>query len=179
MNKLLGGLLVVSLLSSPMTKIDFIAYELLKAGHTIIKRAEDYTEERQVAREDVDSALASINNNSRCLNALLSEKTYALEKVKTVMDSKIRSNQAMTEKQMEEFKAFNDSLAKENETLKSRLKNIKSNDAINDAMNELLDDRTDYNLVYNWLSVIYENQCEAICSLNSMILSCEGLLEVL
>lgn len=171
MNKIVGGLLVVTLLSNPsIRKFDFLAYTVFKAETVIIAgiKKEQEDSSRELTPSDVDDILEDIEKNSRNINVLLKAKYNIIGKIQSMMNLKAYTKTVMNDYQINTFQEFNSYYEAESKNLCRTLKVIED-EKIENAKKEILKIDSDYNAVYSELKTINDYQYDAIYNLNNLI----------
>lgn len=181
MDILIGGLLMFSLISSPITKIDCIAYELYKTQNQIISAIKKYQEnaDKSLTTEDIDTILYSIDTNSKNVVQLLKQKNEISNKIKATMDLLVYSKKPLTENQMNKFKEYSDFCIKEEVLLKKNLGNIKEDKYIKNLTKKILINDGDYTNIYDELTNISNCQYNAMYALNNIIEKANQTLQIL
>lgn len=180
MDILIGGLLMFSLISSPITKIDCIAYELYKTQNQIISVIKKYqeNEDKSLTADDIDTILYSIDTNSKNVVQLLKEKNELSNKINTTMDLLAYSRQPLTESQMNGFKEYSEFCLKEEKLLQKNLAAIKDKH-IKDLTQKILINDGNYENIYDQLINISNCQYDAMYSLNNIIEKSNQTLQIL
>jgi hypothetical protein len=180
MNKIIGGLLVVSLLSRPaIFNVEYLAYQVLKAQSQIIcvikKSDEDETEDVK----DINKILTDIDENSRCITSLLKEKRKLVDKIQTRMDLLAYTKTTLNEFQIISFAEFSAIYKNENMALHNTMTKIEDNKEITKVKKEFMKKESDTNFIYNQLKEIMNYQLEAMQTLRSIVLSATNTLAIL
>ncbi len=182
MYNIIGGLLVVTLLSRPAAfKLNLMAYEVTKperkiiatlikkeTGKEKIKYRVNSNGETDVNKK-MDDVITSIDDNNRALTKLLKEKNSVVGKIQTVMDLKAHTKTRMTDAQINKFSGFTSYVGIEGGILQDRLKKIDDKKNLINTKNEILHTNTNYSLVFTELNEIVTYQRDAIASLNRLI----------
>lgn len=182
MDIIIGGLLMFTLASSPITKADHIAYGIYKAQNqmiSVIKKYQYNENAEEAETTKIDNLLSSIDDNSKNINRLLKEKNNLKGKIDTVMDLYSYSKTALTNEQMNRFKKYNDLFQKENSNLKENLNKLKDDKYIKNLSNQILKNNYDYSKIYNSLENINTYQKKAIINLNALINESKLTLQIL
>lgn len=178
---IIGGLLVVSLLSRPsVMNFALWAYDALNKDNKIIcvLKSDDDNFDPQTARE-IDGMLVSIEENTRDITGLLKEKNKVLGKLETTLDLKRYAKEFLDDNQMDQYARFMSYVDVEKQELRKSLQKIDDAKYLSDAKNELLHTDVDYEFVYNELQTINKYQNEAINTLNGMIAQGTDVLNLL
>jgi hypothetical protein len=171
MNKIVGGLLVVTLLSNPsIMKFDFLAYTIYKAETVIITGVKKEQEriEQAVTSSDVDGILSDIDKNTRSIRGLLKDKYNLISKIQSIMNLKAYTKTVMSDYQIDTFQKFNRYYEIESKNLTETLDNIE-NEKIATAKWELLKTDASFQTVYQELKLINDSQYDAIYNLSNII----------
>ena len=182
MRKIIGGLLVISLLSRPsLLKIDYIAYEIYKASGLIIKNIRSIQEktEKEVGLEDVDMAFESIDKNSKGISKLLKDLNNVMGKMNTVMQLKSMTKEVMSEEQVSAFQGFSQYYNEETGVLNETLSTISNKMELKNIKLEIASESTDCEEVYNQLKIISDHQYDAIININKIITAAEDTICVI
>lgn len=180
MDILIGGLLMVSLISSPITKIDYVAYELYKTQSQIISALKKYQEfEEEVSMDNVDSILYSIDDNSKKITNMLKEKNNLSKKIDTVMDLYVYAGKRLSNKQLKNYQSYNKFYLKESQILQNNLKFIKNEQNFKNLTNKILLNNENYSNIYKELIEIKNYQVKAIHNIDNLIKKSKQILNVL
>lgn len=169
MNFIIGGLLMFTLVSTPLTRIDYIAYEIYKKQNQIITAIKSYRDSKENTIEEIDELIGEIDKNAKTINHLLKEKNTLNNKLSTVMDLFMFSNKSLSEQQMDNFKTYSDFYREQGEIVKQNLSMVKNENYFKKLSREILINKENYSKIYEELTVIYNYQVKAIDSLNSII----------
>lgn len=183
MKKIIGGLLVLSLLTSPYMKVDIIAYEVYKSQNQIISYVKKYSSqedaEDEISPVKVEGLMNEIERNNRSINSLLKSNREVIASVHEAVAIKSRTNEKLTEEQMVVYKEFSDYYNKELNDLNRTLSQISDKDVMSKVKSEICSTETDYSGLYNELKGISDNQYNALFNLNGIRSKGEQTLAVL
>lgn len=178
MNKIIGGLLVATLMSnSPLARADFISYQILQAQTVIIAGIQKEREEREKELEvsDLNEMLDDIDKNSREINTLLKNKYDIISKIKSILNLKAHTKTNMNDYQISAFQEFNSCYCRESEIVNKTLDSIETKQ-IEKVKKELCKNNSNYASIYERLKTICDCQYDAIYNLNRIIdMGCKTL----
>ena len=179
MTNIIGGLLVVSLMSGPVTA-GCVAYEALKSQQPIVCAVKEKPGRKEKADYvRIDEMMGHIDEKNRSLKTLLKEKNKVLIKIQTVMDFRAYTKAPLNESQMNSFSAFTGAYAVQAGVLQEVLQKIDIQKDLNAAKKELLHNSCDYDVIFDDLKSLSDYQSDAIFLLNRLIESGEKTLQVL
>jgi len=169
MNKIIGGLLVATLLARPaLLKVDFIAYEIYKAQTQLLAvvRGMEEQELHIIVEKDIDEILTDIDQNKRQIHRLLKDKNNVYGQIQTVMQLKAVSRTSLSEEQIVVYKRYVECYTNERQLLADTLSEV--NERL-DITVDIAKHDIDYSFVYKKLKAVSDSQYDAICNLNSII----------
>lgn len=170
MKKVIGGLLVASLLSHPsLLRFDAIAYEILKSQQKIIYAIQKEKAPDESEIKKIEDSLAAIGDNSREITELMKDKKKTVAKIQTALDLKAYTRSSMNEEQIALFRTFHSNMNEEASILQEALQKIDNKKDLALAKKEILHTNADYELIYRELNEIAEHQRDVVFSLNNMI----------
>jgi hypothetical protein len=147
MKKIIGGLLLLSLLSRPsILRIDFIAYEFYRSNQVLIesiKRNESLLNTDK--EEEVDRLMEDIDTNKRYIERLNYEKNAIIQDMENLMYVKSKSKEAMSGAFILQFREFNELYTLERGDALEHIESIKKLD-LTDIQQEIL--HNDMNIDY-------------------------------
>lgn len=179
MKKIIGGLLVVSLLSGPAAvKVNLYAYELIKNQHQIIYVLKKNVDPRDKITKaaDVDEAMKALEQNTRTIKTLLKDKNRIVGKIQTALDLRAYAKSPLDESQVNAFADFTALYAEEGGQLQDALTYIDDNKDLMTAKKEILHNQTDYEVVLREINAISDSQSNAIDRLTNIIGAGEAVL---
>jgi hypothetical protein len=182
MNKIIGGLLVIALLSKPsVLKVDYLAYEIFKIQSNIIKviTKEFENKEKQDITRDINDLLIDNDDNTRTITSLIKEKNFTSGKIKTMMELKAMAKIPFEEKQITGFTAFTNQYSLLSKSISDNLKKIESKKDLRMVTSEILHNDSSLDIIFNELKEINEIQWETIQDLNSVVDCAERTLAIL
>ena len=172
MNKVIGGLLILTLLGRPaIIKVDYIAYEILKSNDIIINylRKNDILEIEIEKEEDKISLLMQeIDENKRQINTLIKEKKQIVASLENAMKTKAMSREMLSEEFILEFKAFNELYAEEKFSVQAEIDAIINTD-LNSIQKEILHNETDYQYIVAEFEQLANSQNSIISFLKNLV----------
>ena len=173
---IISGVVFMLVISNPLvSNIEVFAYEILKVNFVISERTDEdeaiddiENNDKEVDAMSVDNLISNLDSNTREINDLLKEKKTIVENVRNMMDLRVVTKAELSENQISQFQEFSSCYQKENQVIKTALRNISANDLI-DVKNEMLQTQSDFGFIYDKLSTINSYQFDAIYSLKSII----------
>ncbi len=176
MNKIIGGLVVATLLSNPsITKNDLIAYRVFQAQSVILAGIRKEQEEREPSMLDVDDMLEDIDKNSREINTLLQNKYDIFGKIKSILNLKAYTKTVMSDYQIDVYCKFNECYCTESENINKTLNEIEKKH-IESVKKEIFRNESNFTAIYKELKTINDCQYDAIFNLNKIIdMGCKTL----
>lgn len=180
MKKAIGGLLVVSLLTSPHPiDLNYMAYLALKNQNKVMYVQFINDEDTEAKPGDIDQAMAGMEENSRTITSLLKERSAALTKLEAKMDLLSHAGVTLNGEQMTNYAEFMSKYHEDAIEFNGLLKSMEGAKNLNIVQKEILNEDTDYNLVIDQLNRIIDTQHLAIDNLSRTVLEGETLLEML
>ena len=150
MNKVIGGLLILTLLSRPaIIRVDYIAYEVFKSNNILINylRKNDIHEIESEKEEDrIDILMTEIDYNKRAINTLMKEKKQIVADLEKAMKNKAIAREILSEEFILEFKEFNELYEREKSAIQADI-NAMANTDFNSIQKEILHTETDYEYI--------------------------------
>jgi len=172
MNKLLGGLLILTLMGRPaIIKVDYIAYEFLKSNDIIINylRKNDILEIRQEDEEEkIRFLMKEIDDNKRAINTLIKEKKQIVENLEGTMKNKAAARDTLSEEFILEFREFNQLCTEKSDCIHEDIDALINMD-FNDIQKEMLHSETDYAYIIAEFEQLSENQENIISFLRRVV----------
>jgi len=171
MNKLIGGLLILSLLGRPaLLRVDYIAYEFYKSNSVIISflKKDNVVIEEDDEEEKIDELMKVIDDNKRYISDLVSQKNKVVDNLDDIMRQKAMARQTLNNEFILEFQQFNELYNAEKNTVESSI-DVLSNADFNGIQQEMLHTETDYEYIVAEFEEVIESQ-------NSIISFLEGLI---
>lgn len=166
MKNIIGGLLVVSLMSTPAQAVGgYEEYDWGEMGRTaiyVLKYTKPYSGQ-------IYGTLASIEDNTRKITALLAEKNRAVSAIYTAMDTFAQARAILTETQITKFSNFVARSKLHGAALQDALQTIDARKGLNEVKKELLHKDADFAFVYNELKDIEHCQDRALTSLDAIL----------
>lgn len=179
MRKIIGGLLVVSLLSRPaILNVSYLAYQVLKVQNQIICVSKRDEEEEIIEATDIDDVLAEIENNKRVITTLLKEKEKFVAKIQSLMDVFSYSKITLKEEQMKTFGDFSDNYSSQNVELHNIIVKLEDDTEINKVKKEFFKKDTNLRIIYTNLKKILNYQLQAIKVLENIIFMAKATITV-
>jgi len=172
MNKIIGGLLVATMLARPaLLRVDFIAYEVYKAHTQLLAIVRKYEEERLqiVVEQDIDNILTDIDTNKRCIRRLLQDKNQVYGQIQTAMQLKAMSRTRMTEAQITVYRQFAEGYHREQAHLADQLVQLDEKFELHAVQKEIVRPNADFDFLYKELKGLSDCQHDAIFNLNHII----------
>ena len=172
MNKVIGGLLVATLLCRPaLLRVDFIAYEVFKAQSRLFEIARKYEEdELQVIEEkDIDDILTDIDSNRQHIVRLLRDKNQVYGQIQTVMQAKAIARDAMSETQIDAYRVFTDQYEQAQGSLEVQLTEMDKQFTLKETTKEIIRVDSDFNFLYQELKNLNDCQYDTIFNLHGLI----------
>ena len=172
MNKIIGGLLVATMLARPaLLRVDFIAYEVYKAHTQLLAIVRKFEEEQLqvVVEQDIDDILTDIDTNKRHIHRLLCDKNHIYGQIQTAMQLKAIAHAQMTEAQISIYRQFAEDYDREQTHLADRLVAIDEKLEQHTLQKEIARPNTDFDFLYKELKDLSDSQYDAIFNLNHMI----------
>jgi hypothetical protein len=117
----------------------------------------------------IDDLIGSINENNRCLNTLLKEKSQVTEQIQTVLDFHAYSKAPLNENQMDLFADFTGFYSENAESLQQTLLEINSQKVLKATKRELLHNNVNYSKIIDELRAFNEMLVNAIGCLKNII----------
>ena len=175
LKNVIGGLLMVSMLTAPPpADLNYMAYMALRNQIRIV--FVDDTEARAMP-EDIDQAMAGMEENARLITYLLRERTATLCKIKARMDVLSYSKIPFDEQQIAGYASFISSYQKNSQDLEILLKAVEGGKNLSIVQKEIMSENTDYNQIMSQLGEIISAQNQAIENLSLTICEGETLLQ--
>ena len=172
MNKVIGGLLILTLLGRPaIIKVDYIAYEILKSNDIIINylRKNDILGIEIEKEEDkISFLMQEIDENKRQINTLIKEKKQIVASLDNAMKSKVMSKQILSEEFILEFKEFNELYAEEKIAVQAEMDAIINTD-FNSIQKEMLHNEMDYEYIIAEFEQLAYSQNSVISFLKNLV----------
>ncbi len=182
MNMIIGGFIIISLLSRPsVIKTDFIAYEVFKTRQNIIKVITKEYENREnvTVSSEIDNLLAKNNDNFRQLVSLVKKKNYVSGRFQVLMQLREASRVPFSQNQIKAISEFGKTYSEENTKLMSAIKNIESKKLLQSSISELLQKDSSFEIIYGELKNINDYQLDAIDRLKAIINKGNEMLAIL
>ncbi|MDR1532582.1 MAG: hypothetical protein LBS62_10470 [Clostridiales bacterium] len=172
MKTIIGGLLVVSLMStSAQVRADYDEYEEKPRNAIyVIKCVKHYAEQ-------IYSTLANIEDNTRKITSMLVEKNKAVRGVYSAMEGFAQVRAALNDTQINTFASFVSVSKDHEEALRASLQTIDSRKGLSEVKRELLHKNADFAFVYNELKTIESCQRRALSSLDAILQAAGGCLD--
>ncbi|MDL2248255.1 hypothetical protein LJB89_00995 [Tyzzerella sp. OttesenSCG-928-J15] len=171
MNKLIGGLLIISLLSRPaILRVDFIAYEFFKSNTVIINslKKEDLYIEEESDDEVINNLMDTIDGNKRTIDNLMEEKRTIVANLDNVMKEKAVTRQALNSEFILEFQEFNKIYNEERGDVEYNIDTLNSTDFTAIQQN-MLHNEVDYSYIIAEFEEVIESQNKVITFLESLV----------
>jgi len=177
MTKIIGGLLVASLLSGPT------AEHMGQHTNEITMKISEYNLEvenkEKTEQVKIEELMGKIDEKNRSLKSLLKERKKVLVKIQALMDLRAYTKTPLNERQISLFSDFTGFYTEKAGALQETLKKIDFQKDLQTTKKELLHNQADYSMIMNELMSLSETQSDAICYLHSIIESGERTLQVL
>jgi len=170
LKKAIGGLLMVSMLTAPPTAdLNYMAYLALRNQIRIV-----FVDDARATAtpEDIDQAMAGMEENSRLITYLLRERVTTLGKLEAKMDILSHARIPLNEEQMARYATFMSNYRKSARDFSLILKAVEGGKNLNIIQKEIMSENTDYNQIMGQLGEIISAQNQAIDNLSQTI--CEG-----
>lgn len=168
MNKIIGGLLVVAMLSSPrVLQYDFLANEMYKANESLINFLKS-NEEKEIGAEDIEFVMNEIDENRRYISLLIDRKKECVNDIEEILIEKSSKKVFLTDEQVEKFNDFKTLISNKNVDAVNSMSYV-TNEDFNDIQKEVLHTDVDYEYIYYKFYDFYKNQSEVIDYLTSVI----------
>ena len=167
MNRIIGGLLVMTLLSRPVSidpSVYYEKYTTFVQSFEAIKREED----EEISAAKIDDLFKGIEKNNRKIKRLLKSKYDLHVKIQAAMEVRSKISLPMTETQMSAYQSYYSQYSESRIELNLKLDEIERDCRI-DGQREsfsLVPNRTS---LYNQLKRIYKNQMAAIYELICLV----------
>ena len=172
MNKVIGGLLILTLLGRPaIIEADYIAYEIFKSNDIIINylRKNDILEIEQGKEDErISLLMKEIDDNKRQINKLVKEKKEIVASLESAMKTKAASREILSEEFILEFKEFNELYAEEKTAVQAKLDEVINTD-LNAIQKEMLHSETDYEFIIAEFEQLSESQNSIISFLSNLV----------
>ena len=172
MNKVIGGLLILTLLGRPaIIKVDYLAYEVFKSNDSLINylRKNDIFKTEQGKEEDrISLLMKEIDENKRQINTLVEEKKQIVASLEGVMKTKVMNREILSEEFMLEFKEFNELYAEKRDSIQSEVEMLINTD-FNSIQKEILHNETDYEYIVAEFGQLADSQNSIISFLKSLV----------
>jgi len=172
MNKVIGGLLVATLLCRPaLLRVDYIAYEVYKAQSRLFEIVRKYEEDelRVIEEKDIEEILTDIDTNRQHIVRLLRDKNNVYGQIQTVMQAKAMAREPMTKEQIDAFQEFTTQYDQKQSSLEERLCEMDERFALKETKMEIIRVDTDFDFLYKELKGLNDCQYDTIFSLHGMI----------
>jgi len=172
MNKVIGGLLVATLLCRPaLLRVDFIAYEVFKAQSRLFEIVRKYEEDelRVIEEKDIDEVLADIDKNRQKIIRLLRDKNHVYGQIQTVMQAKAIAREPMTEEQIDMFQNFTENYEQKQSVLEEKLTEMDDKFVLEEIKHEIIRVDSDFDFLYKELKQLNECQHDTIFNLHGML----------
>ena len=174
MNTLIGGLLVVSLLTRPsICKSEKIAYELLKPTSQIVLVSKEAEEDGSTS---INNTLKEISDNARDIKFLFKERRKLVEKIHIRMDVLAIARMQLTSEQMDSFKDFHCYHEENSLKLQEAVELCDNKHELDKVKREVLKRDSDISFIHATLKKIINYQLEAIYILREMIMMATNTL---
>jgi hypothetical protein len=172
MNKIIGGLLVLSLLGRPaILRIDYVAYEFYKSNRIIIDYVRKNDEYILNERDgDVDRLFKDMSFNKTYIDRLSEEKNSLVRDIKNLMHTKARQKKAFSDEFICELKTFNDLYDRERGEVKNSINQIEDFDT-NGIQQEILHKDINYDYILSEFEHVIKSQNKVIAFLEGVIYS--------
>ncbi len=186
MKKIIGGILMISLLSQCYVYVfandRVIASKMFNAAqkaYYISLKSNNSRQSELTSEESVNDLIEKIDINLRKMFSLIKEKNNNLSKIKTAMDLKQQCRVAMTEQQVTGFQDFNSFYNEENKKLTFTLNKIDELKGFKEVQKEILKNQSDFDVMIHSLDEMVAYQTDAISSLDKIIDKSAGILQFL
>ena len=168
---------MVSMLTAPPpADLNYMAYLALRNQIRIVF-VDDAS--AQATPEDVDQAMAGMEENSRLMTYLLRERAAVLSKLDARMGLLSHAKIPLDEGQIANYVGFMSNYRENAQEFNSLLKTVEGRENLKNVQKEIMNENTDYNEIMNQLGEIISAQNQAIGNLSLTICEGEALLELL
>lgn len=181
MGKFLGSIIIMLVLVQPvMSEHNYdprnIAVHIFQeykeySALDIIKKEEESDEKTDIVFD--------LSENMDKITKLIKNKDEIVQKVKSVMNGKVASQENMTQEQITEFQQFSNEIQENNGVLTIALNQIYENKDLKKLQQAIMQEDIDYYQVQEELAKIQNAQELAVNTLKSMISAGNRVLEVL
>ena len=174
MNIIIKSLIMFSILSSPLDKINFNLLHILSNS-----KNKNFFLKKQIDNKDIAEMFNEINQNFLKINYLNSQKLYAKNSLNKKLSNLAKNKITLSEAQMADFKDFNKLISEDEKAInfyKIKLKNKKDLILL---QNDILSKTTDLNSVFERLSLIVKYQTHIIANLYKNIFNLKCCMEVI
>ena len=168
---------MVSMLTAPPpADLNYMAYLALRNQIRIV-----FVDDAHATKtpEDVNQAMAGMEENSRLITYLLRERAAILSKLEARMDILSHSRIPLDEKQITGYAEFMFNYRKNARDFSQLLETVEGSKNLNIVQKEIMSESTDYNQIISQLGEIISAQNHAINNLSLTICEGEALLEAL
>ncbi len=173
MKRIIGGLLVVSLLSKPnFVCVSALAYDIFTEDNKLVCVIKKEPEEINagIVIAEINETLKEIQNNSKIINELLIEKNKIMCKIDTSLNLMRYAKKTLNDEQIKTYKTFMEKYYSETEAIKKSLEAIDKKKNLNAVKNEVLHNNIcDYAIAYDELKAMKDCQDDVILRLESVI----------
>jgi len=178
MGKFLGSIIIMLVLVQPI--VSETHYSPRNISVHIFQEYKEYTALNIIKKEERETdTVLDLSEGMNRISELIKNKNEIVQKVQTVMNSKVLSQESMTEEQMVKFKEFSNEIQHNNGVLNLALNQIYENKDLKKLQQAILQEDIDYIQVNKELTSIQKYQQLAINTLKNMINEGNKVLEVL
>jgi len=175
LKKAIGGLLMVSMMTAPPSAdLNYMAH-LAPRNQIRIVFVDDSG--AQATPEDIDQAMAGMEDNSKLITYLLRERAATLSKLEARMDVLGHARIPLDDRQITEYAAFMSDYRRSARNFSLLLKAVEGGKNLSIVQKEIMNENTDYNQIMGQLGEIISTQVKAIDNLSLTICKAQTLLE--
>ncbi len=165
-NTLIGGLLVVSLLTRPsVSSKENNAYEMIYPSTQIVC----VLKKEQDDNLDIEDKLNAIYENSVNIKQLIKQRESIVGQIQTKLDLLAYENAELTSTQVNSFVGFCDYCKKDSNNINSNIEYIENQNEISEVKKELFKINSNLNFVYQKLKEFIEIQLITISLLKEFV----------
>lgn len=166
---------MVSMLTAPPSAdLNYMAYLALRNQIRIVFVDDAYA---KATPEDVNQAMAGMEENAELITYLLRERAATLSKIEARMDVLSHARISLSEEQISGYAAFMINYRKNTRDFGLLIETMEGRKNLNIVQKEIMNENTDYNQIINQLGEIISAQSHAIDSLSMTICEGQALLE--
>lgn len=179
MDIIIGGLIVLSILSTP---VDKLTSNLIQSGILSLKNRKNIVKEenkKNITTEDISNILSEIDENFVTINSLKKQKIEAKINLDKKMQSLIKSKINLTENQMTFFQNYSKLISDEETKINYYDEKLNDKKEFILLQNDILSKSNNLHIIYEKLSIILKYQLNIIASLYKSIFNLKSCVEIL